>query len=359
MPHPRLDNRTPYVAEPIFYDDEDGDPTMVLVAKATFEIQAHGLVLTEEQPGLEPAGQSYGRDPGTSCYRLEPEIAPFKLCTDVVALGHACAPRVGTTCVEVGLQVGSLRKLARVLGDRLWHRSMGEFEMTPPQAFERIPLTFERAFGGWDRSPARSDRHSFEPRNPAGRGFHSSHATESDSDYAPNIEDPREPIRTFWDRPQPVAFGFTSPHWTPRASFAGTYDRAWEDRRKPLLPVDFDPRFYSAAPPGLIASGYLRGDEAVQAMGFRPEGQTSFHLPSLPPPRVQVALKGLPDPQLDPKLDTVILDFDQLRVTLFWRCRTKLATGPHDVDEITVSSPEALSFPRSYTEPTPGQAAAN
>ena len=33
----------------------------------------------------------------TSCYRYEPECAPFKPATDVVAIGHAHALRSGTT----------------------------------------------------------------------------------------------------------------------------------------------------------------------------------------------------------------------------------------------------------------------
>lgn len=360
MPHPRLDNQTPYAVGPLFFDDEDGDPVLVVVAKATFELQGYRqLALLEEQPGLELAGECYGEDVETSCYRYEPECAPFKPATDVVAIGHAHAPRPGTTQVDVGLQVGPLRKLARVYGERLWYRSAVDFLLTKPHPFERIPLTFERAFGGWDRSSPDPSEHGFEPRNPVGRGFHTRHAVESKDDYAPNIEDPRAPIQGFRDRPAPVGFGFTSPHWQPRASYAGTYDEVWDQTRKPRLPRDFDLRYHNAAPDGLVAPGYLRGDEPVHSTGLTPRGDLAFSLPGLPPPRVRVSLVGQPDPQVVTRLDTVILDFDQLRVSLLWRGRTKIPEGPHDVHAIAVESPQAQGFPRATTDPHPNRPAAN
>lgn len=359
MPHPRLDNQTPYVVEPLFFDDEDGDPVLVVVTKATFELQGHQLALLEDQPPLEVGGECYGEDPEVSCYRLEPEIAPFKAATDVVAIGHAHARRPGDTVVDVGLQVGPVRKVARVFGERMWYRSAVEFQLTSPRAFERIPLTFERAFGGWDRSSPDPDHHACELRNPVGRGFHTRHAVERKDDFAPNIEDPSQPIRSFRDCPAPVGFGFTSPHWQPRLEYAGTYDEVWDKTRKPRLPKDFDVRYFSGAPQGLVAPGYLRGDETVQSVGLDPSGELRFSLPGLPPPRVRASLLGQPDPTLDPRLDTVVLDFDQRRVSLLWRCRTKVPDGPHDVHEIAVESPQAQEFPRVFTDDDRKAPAAN
>ncbi len=360
MPHPRLDNQTPYVVEPLFYDDEEGDPTLVVLTKATFELHTHNqLALMEDQPAVELAGECYGEDPEVSCYRLEPEIAPFKAATDVVALGHAHAMRPKTTVVDVGLQVGPLRKVARVFGERMWFRSAVAFELTAPRPFEKMPLTFERAFGGWDRSAPDPAHHAFEPRNPVGRGFHTRHAVETPNDFAPNIENPSEPIRGYRDRPAPVGFGFTSPHWKPRVGYSGTYDEVWDKTRKPRLPADFDVRYFSAAAPGLLANGYLRGDEAVQSVGLSQRGELRFALPGLPPPRVRASISRQPDPALSPRLDTVILDFDQLRVSLLWRCRTKLPEGPHDVDEIAVDSPPSLQFPRVFTDDRERRPAAN
>ena len=49
--------------------------------------------------------------------------------------------------------------------------------------------------------------------------------------------------------------------------YAGTYDKKWQEERAPLLPRDFSKRFLNAAAPGLVAPGYLRGDETVIAAG--------------------------------------------------------------------------------------------
>ena len=156
-----------------------------------------------------------------------------------------------------------------------------------------------------------------------------------------------------------MGFGFTSPHWHPRANYAGTYGDVWDKTQKPGLPKDFDTRFFNAAAAGLVVDGYLRGDEAVQSVGLSPLGQLRFALPGLPPPEVRVAVAGVPDPILDPRLDTVIVDFDNLRVSLLWRSRAKLLEGPHDVGAISVACPASLKFPRATTDDSRGRPAAN
>src|SRR5215469_9031201 len=117
-----------------------------------------------------------------------------------------------------------------------------------------MPLLYERAFGGWDCTDEDPQKHRYEPRNPAGTGFRHTHRAE-DEFALPNIEDPAQPFRTYGERPPPAGFGFIAANWLPRLSFAGTYDRAWDDERKPLLPTDFDRRFFNGASTGLIAPG--------------------------------------------------------------------------------------------------------
>ncbi len=43
----------------------------------------------------------------------------------------------------------------------------------------------------------------------------------------------------------------------------GLADEVWNKTRKPLLPKNFDRRYFNAAAPGLVAPGYLKGDEPV------------------------------------------------------------------------------------------------
>jgi hypothetical protein len=156
--------------------------------------------------------------------------------------------------------------------------------------------------------------------------------------HLPNLEDPNAPIKSFGDRPAPAGFGFISPHWQPRAALAGTFDEAWTKNRSPLLPKDFNRKHLNAASPGLVAQGYLRGDEPVVAVGVSPEGRLAFSLPGIATPVVQVTLADAAAKTVPMALDTVIIEPDDHRVVLLWRGNLVLRTGPHDVREIAASA---------------------
>jgi hypothetical protein len=343
MGHPAIENKTPYAFEPLHLLDEEARPLLVTVVKATFAIGADGrCAVAEQQLPLNLEGEPFGEDPELSSYKYEPEVAFFKPSTDVVLNGHAYAPRAGTTQTLVSFRVGPVQKQARVSGDRVWFRVAGQVSATGPIEFERIPLQYERAFGGWDRTHPDVARHTFEPRNPVGASYRAGGKFE-EGVRLPNLEDPKAPIRSYGDRRTPTAFGFVSPHWQPRAALAGTYDERWQKDRSPLLPKDFDRRHLSAASPGLVAPAYLRGDETVVAIGVTPAGSLSFALPGATPPDVRVAVRDGADRRLRTNLDTVIVEPDEMRVLLFWRAHLALPTGPHDVAAIEVT---AASAPR-------------
>jgi hypothetical protein len=340
--HPIVHNGTPYAFEPLHLLDEEARPVLSLLIKGTFAISAQGrCALAEEQIPVNLAGEPWGEDPATSSLKYEPEVAFCKPATDVVMNGHAYAPRAGTTEMAVELRVGPVKKQVRVFGERAWYRAAGQIGATRPAAFEKIPLTYERAFGGWDRSHADPQRHTCEARNPVGVGHRSSGIFE---DYLrlPNLEAPGQLLKSLGDRPAPASFGFVAPHWQPRAALAGTYDERWQKERAPRLPPDFDRRHFNAAPADLIAPGYLRGDEPVVVTGATPRGTLSFMLPAQPPPAVRVTLRDRVAHRLVTNLDTVIVEPDAPRVVLLWRTHMVLRTGPHDLLAIEVSAEPPL-----------------
>lgn len=337
MAHPHTENTAPYAFEALHLLDEECRPLFVPILKGTFGIRDRGpceLGDTPQEP-VALGGVCFGADPGTSSYRYEPEVAFHKPATDVVLIGHAYAPSSGTREMLVGVRVGELSKQVYVVGDRVWFESAGLPAMSAPLPFERMPLTYERAFGGWDRSDPDPEWHAVELRNPVGTGFRSQGF--EDGVRLPNLEDPRQRIRSPSARPPPVGVGFTSPHWQPRACLAGTYDERWQKERAPLLPGDFDRRHFNAASAGLVAEGYLRGDEPVSLTGVTSAGLLEFRLPGVPAPRVSVVLQGGQELQVPLALDTVIIEPDERRVMLLWRGHQRLATGPHDVAEVLVS----------------------
>ncbi|MFO0948578.1 MAG: DUF2169 domain-containing protein, partial [Planctomycetota bacterium] len=244
------------------------------------------------------------------------DLVPYKIATDIALLGHAHAPQgepVDEMAVE--LEVGSVSKRLRVVGNRQWRPRMGAWVPSAPEPFERMPIRYEYAFGGTDASSGDPPRQAFEPRNPVGKGFRH---RPNESLPLPNIEDFNDRIRDWADRPMPQGFGFIARHWQTRTQYAGTHDEHWQAEQCPLLPMDFDYRFFQAAHPDLIAPGYLSGDEPVRLAGLSPDGDLRFSLPAITvgvavhPRRGQV-IRGLA------RLDTVILRPDDKKVNLVWR----------------------------------------
>lgn len=351
MPHPAIDNRTAFAAEALHLVDEEFRPLLTVVVKATLDIlPGGGLARSAEMVPLDLRGRFERSDAeGESSYRFEPEAAPFKPATDVVLVGHAHAPCARTRTMDIRFRVGPVAKSARVHGDRTWYRSLGGTRMTMPALFDRMPITYELAFGGWDRRHADAREHRCEPRNPVGRGFHTRSSARVDGAPLPNIEDPGHPIGSILDAPPPAGFGFISPNWQPRARLAGTYDVVWSSSRCPLLPLDFDRRHFNAASPGLVAPSYLRGDEEVQAVGLSPEPTLDFRLPGVPAPTVRVVLRHGPDLTPSMALDTVIVDLDARRLVLLWRASVSLHDGPHALRAVAFDSPGSHVLPLAET----------
>ncbi|GAA5182339.1 DUF2169 domain-containing protein [Niveibacterium umoris] len=336
MPHPEIENTLGFPSELLFLADESSRPLCVVLLQASYVIGEGGALSRCEAPvPIELAGTHHG-DPACSSPRLESPIAFFKPTTDVVLLGHAHAPRPQTTELQVGLRVGALQKVVRVTGDRVMSKVLGRHSISHPATFETLPLIYERAFGGTDTRDPKPGVLRCEPRNPVGRGYRDPTLGQDEEVLLPNLEDPDHPFRGYGDQPPPAGFGFIAPHWQPRARLAGTYDEAWDKSRKPLLPLDFDRRFFNAASPGLISPSYLRGDEQALVANASPEGRIEFQLPDTATPHCQLSLRGHRVEEFPLLLDTVIIDLDARRLLLQRRGHAVLQRGPEDVTGVRI-----------------------
>jgi len=315
-----IDNRTPFLVGISPSMDKQGVDWANVAVKGTFDIVSGvaALPVSSEQVPLWAGDQHWG-DPATSSIRYASDLGPAKVGTDVALIGHAYAKRGRARMSDVALQVGPLRKVVRVFGERRWvHVMLSWVFSDPPAEFDRIPLVWERAFGGRDESDPDQKKHDFERRNPVGTGFAPSGSKARLEGLAlPNLEDPRSPITKWKDAPAPACFDFVCPQWMPRSRFAGTYDKAWEKERMPQLPSDYDERTHNAATPELIATPHLRGGEKVVVVGASTLGDLSFSLPQAKLP-VTVWMRG-GQSVLDPVLDTVVIEPDDRRVSLTWR----------------------------------------
>ncbi|MFY0570071.1 DUF2169 family type VI secretion system accessory protein [Archangium lansingense] len=337
-----LRNRTPFRASLIPWLDQEGIDHACIVIKGTFSLSMHSgtLPVADEQALLVRADEFHG-EPTASSIQYTSDTTPLKPGTDVALLGHAHAPPGGRCrSMEVLLRVGHLKKAIRVMGNRVWFRSLMTWQMTPPGPFERIPLIYERAFGGLDDTSPEGP--VVEMRNPVGTGFAASSNTKRlEGLLLPNLEDERELITSPRSRPTPVGFGFVAAHWLPRRTWGGTYDEAWRRERCPFLPKDFDMRFLNAAPAPLIASPHLKGGETVQVSGASPQGVLRF---TLPKPRLQVqAWLRTRLLEAEPILDTVTIEPDRQRVLLTWKAMFRCGQQTLHLSRVSVKLLEGTS----------------
>ena len=306
-------NTTPFSGTISLMPDEQGVDTLYTIVKATLTV-GDKLSLAEKQLPVTLADEYHGK-PGASSIKTPSDISLIKPAADVLLLGTAYPPGGRPTSqMDVTLAVGPVRKTVRVFGDRVWQKGGVGHGISRPAPFERMPLVWERAFGGLDQVEGEQRG---EPRNPVGAGYR---ARDGDTPLhglrLPNLEDPEDLISSWKQTPAPAGFAPLAPQWEPRKSFAGTYDERWQAERAPYLPDDFDARFFQLAPPDLVVSSLHPGDW-VQVQGASTSGMLRFQLP---PVRIEITYvtDGAPQP-VPAKLDTLVIEPDQQRVVLVWR----------------------------------------
>ena len=334
-----IKNRTPFVAAIVPGLDREGRDTVTVIVKGTFDLGARtALAPSEKQIPIAHAETFHG-EPGVSSIKYEADACPAKKGTDVVLVGHACSIRP-VPSLDVSLSVGPVRKIVRVTGDRAWFRSLGRIALSDPIAFTKMPLVYERSFGGGDRAIENEASRPRDPRNPLGVGFTSAVEPERiEGLRLPNLEDPDHRIETPADRPPVAGFGFIGRDWLPRRAFAGTYDDVWQAERFPFLPADFDDRFFNGAHPALVSARLFKGGEAVHVTNVTEAGELGFRLPSAPP-RVALSIRRTVTDHL-PALDTVLIEPDHKRVVLTWRVTVPCPRLFLYIDHVRISEKRA------------------
>jgi hypothetical protein len=243
--------------------------------------------------------------------------------------------------LDVYLKVGPVAKMVRVFGDRFWHyyEDQGQevWAMTECKPFTSMPLIYENAFGGMDDTPENEKHHVIDERNPIGKGIIAKHNSQEHQVPMPNLEDPKHLMRSPTDRPMPAGFGFISPHWHTRRQYAGTYDETWQSSRMPLLPEDFDRKFFNAAHPDLIVDGFLKGNEPVKVINASPMGTIEFNQPVYKPV-VEVLMKLTNKVTLTVQLDTVIINTNDHTFQQLWRAELPIAGRIDELEQIVVET---------------------
>lgn len=328
-------NSTPFAVATPLLTDRHGAETLLVIVKGTWRINKDGTLSVAEEEVPVRFEPEYSGAPTSSSLIHETDIVLEKPGTDCILLGHAWAPKVGVGSVDVAFAVGPVRKTVRVFGERIWMKCLGMVSMSKSAPFEKIPLVWERAFGGADTSWPDPEGREFCPENPVGRVLLGRKTKlEVDGMRLPNLEDPVNLIKKPTDRPRPAGFGPIPPHWQPRAGYAGTYDDQWRKYVSPLPPEDLDPRFYSCAAPGLASARHLTGSEQVLVENASRFGRLLFQLPGVAP-SVSVQI-GSAAHGMEMLLDTVIVEPDEERLTLAWRGRLPVHGRLHEIGVVRV-----------------------
>lgn len=215
------------------------------------------------------------------------ELMP-KVRGEVLVAGSAYASQgLAVTEQTVRLQIGTIDKHLRVIGDREWMYGMLPLlQITGPVPFIRMPLTWERAFGG-EGHPANPEGAGY-TRHPLAAFFGRNHGR------MPNVEDPAHPVRRPHRRYAPAGLAAIDVGWLPRRKWIGTYGRRWRAQAMPGLADNTHPEFFNAAPLDQRIAGYFEGGEPYRIEGMHPDRPTiEGWLPDMRP-RAFVHRKGAP-----------------------------------------------------------------
>jgi hypothetical protein len=333
----QIDNRTPFAVDFNWYRDRDGADTWLVAVKCTFLIRPNGeTVLAPKQEPVLKAPVFRG-EPAQSSLIYDCDLYLTKPATDIWVNGAAHAPGgKPVTQLEVTLKVAEVSKSLRIVGDRRWQKGATGLTASEPEPFTRMPIVYERSFGGIDPQSSDPNKPSFEARNPVGVGF-----AAAEGQPLPNIE---EAGSLAGIRKRPAGFGPIAPHWQPRVQYGGTYDEAWQKDRCPLLPKDFDDRFFLSAPEDQRPKEPLKGGEPVELVNLTPGGLLKFRLP-----RVALGFETFffTSQRVTHRgsLHTVILEPDVPRVMLVWHTHLQCHAQPLKLQKTIVSQKTVLNPP--------------
>lgn len=361
----------------------------VLVKKTYTLSQLSRCGPSEQQIPLIPDMEEMPENPMVLANDMD--FYPFKPLTDVIIKGHVYGNGI-LPKVTAAVQVGAHHHLAlQVSGHRRAYKdNFSRIQFTDPLPIEKIPLTFDNAYGGIDHfaeetleippkeilaampemdwkavySPYRY------PRNYGGKGY-----VVLDNPRAfenlelPNLEDPEMPLTpdnlllgdfvNWLYQPPPLAFSWVGPDWFPRLAYTGLYPLPFtelerkpfpEMRRNQIDPIilkelephkRFSMRLANGATPALQFP-YLKGTEWIRLFNIHPRhAEFSFQLPGEVPKIWVDGRKGTLKPT-EPVIHTVIIEPDEQRVSIVWRgCAPALR--PY-MDEDLAQMPFMVSF---------------
>lgn len=171
----------------------DGSPILSVLGKRTYRFAPGKTAWIDEEQIDFVEADSFWNEPGhpaRDALRVESDLVAYKPMTDVILIGKAHVPGGKKAAhLDVGIQVGNGRKIARVFGDRKAYVTATGIGFSDPAPFSEMPLDDSRAYGGRDAKSDPGTPYSY-LKNPVGRGFTVKDHPQAVQDLAlPNLED--------------------------------------------------------------------------------------------------------------------------------------------------------------------------
>lgn len=316
-----------------------GREMIVVAIKGTFEFPKNEQdepILAETQLPLIDA-DTYTGEPGFSAPAYEVDYSPNKLHCDVILNGCAYAPNgKATQKVQVSLKVGDLTKTFNVIGNRTWELGIIGISAGEPDEFIKMPISYDNAFGGVDKSNDNEKKHRAYMPNPVGQGYWvNSDTTIINAMPMPNTEETGKAIKKPNKNYKPMSFGVIARNWEPRYKYAGTYDDAYMDDKFPFLPDDFSDEYFQSAPKDQQIP-FPKGGEEVVLINLSPrKSRLAFKLPTMNIPVIFFKSKGK-DVTVQAVMDTIIFEPDYNLFTITWRANIDLRKNIFEIPQILV-----------------------
>ncbi len=328
-------NLTPFFWGPKVTSRKPPQVEMTVCVRGVFRLSPNGPLEAIEDPMEQGfmTGDTFAEADldQTGPLHYASDFADWKLNAEALLKGAACPPGgPGRECT-VRFAVGDWHKSLRVVGPRAYKPGLllgGK--ASEPQLFDRMPLTWENAYGG----PGYAD-------NPAGRGF--------EGEELPTVEYADQPVKKVGQKNvAPATFLPVSPRWPSRAGKRGkNYGAAWRKQRAPFFADDFDWTHFHSAAPDQQLDGYLRGDEEMTFENLHPQAERwSQRLPGL---RIRAFVKTLDGQIVEPEmnLDTLFADLDDGKLYLTWRGLSPIREiDMTDVGAVLIASEPLTEPPR-------------
>lgn len=332
----RVENTTPFPANFTLALDKQGHEQIVIVARATFilsPIRGEPTIVAPVQLPLIEA-DVFGADPAWDAPVFETDYAHFRPRCDVLAHARAYAPHgEPATSVDVGIRLGAWSKKFTAHGSRIWLRGASGHTPSDKRPFMVQEIGYDHAYGGIDPEAENHALAKTYHKNPVGLGYYPNSVNREGRPFAHTSEFGIDAFSPDGNYP-PMAFGPIGRTWLPRRQYAGTYDETWLDNRVPLLPMDFDDRYFQASATDQQIP-FPGGGEPVELVNLSPEGRLSGQIP-----QTQIVVtferKSGRITQRIANLDTVLFLPEDRVMCLTWRTRITAERDLHEFARVII-----------------------